>query len=369
MPVAPVPGPAVALGWLLARLLGLVVLLGASTGWPATAWAQAPVQVSLDAPTDGSQTGPELTVRGWAYASSQPAPGVDAVAVYLDGEVDSRGRFLGTATYGLPRPDVAVAVGDPRLDAVGYELRVTLPPGEHRLAVYAHASGAPDGDGWSAPAEAAVRVAAPSTATAPAPRAAPRPAASAPSTAPTGGSVCTNRAPSGSCLAYSAASGGIGMVCSEQNADGDCVAYVQSYTVSTACAQYGSGGQCLTYGTSPAVNPPPGGAGQTTALCMEYNAAGQCNRYSGAAVEGPTTLTLTAQVAGSGSTLTWSTLPAASTYEVLRCATPQLGNCSPISQAGTTSYPLPTRQNYWYAVRARGADGQVLTTSNFMGPL
>ena len=75
MPVAPVPGPAVALGWLLARLLGLVVLLGASTGWPATAWAQAPVQVALDAPTDGSQTGPELTVRGWAYASSQPAPG------------------------------------------------------------------------------------------------------------------------------------------------------------------------------------------------------------------------------------------------------------------------------------------------------
>ena len=49
-------------------------------------------------------------------------------------------------------------------------------------------------------------------------------------------------------------------------------------TVSTACAQYGAGGQCLAFGTSPAANPPPGGAAQTTALCLEYNAVGQCNR-------------------------------------------------------------------------------------------
>src|SRR5437764_584830 len=111
----------------------------------------------------------------------------------------------------------------------------------------------------------------------------------------TGGTVCTSRGPSGACLAYSAANGAVGMVCSEQTAEGECAAWAQSYTVSTACAQYGAGGQCLAFGTSPAANPPPGGAAQTTALCLEYNAVGQCNRYSAQPVPDPTTIQLTAQ--------------------------------------------------------------------------
>jgi hypothetical protein len=184
-----------------------------------------------------------------------------------------------------------------------------------------------------------------------------------------GAAACTSRGPNGQCLAYSAANGGIALVCREQNADGECLGYQQSYTVSTACAQLGTGGQCLTYGTSPPINPPPGGAGQTTALCLEHNAAGQCSRYSNSAAPDPTTLSLTAQVAGTATTLTWTTLPTAATYEVLRCATAQIANCTTVSQSGSTSYPLVTRQNYWYAVRARGADGQVLATSAFLGPL
>jgi hypothetical protein len=159
------------------------------------------------------------------------------------------------------------------------------------------------------------------------------------------------------------------MVCSQQTAEGECAAWAQSYTVTTACARYGEGGQCLAFGTSPAVNPPPGGAAQTTALCLEYNASGQCNRYSGQPLPDPTGIRLTAQQAGTAISLTWSTLPAAATYELLRCPTAQLGNCSTVAQAGATSYTLPTRQNYWYAVRARGADGQVLATSNLLGPL
>jgi hypothetical protein len=83
----------------------------------------------------------------------------------------------------------------------------------------------------------------------------------------------------------------------------------------------------------------------------------------------PSTINLTVQDTGTASVLTWAALPTASTYEVLRCATPQIANCSAISQSGTTSFRLPTRQNYWYAVRARGANGQVLATSNFLGPL
>jgi hypothetical protein len=159
------------------------------------------------------------------------------------------------------------------------------------------------------------------------------------------------------------------MVCTEQSTEGECAAWGQSYTVTSACTRYGEGGQCLAFGTSPAVNPPPGGVAQATALCLGYNATGQCSRYSGQPVPDPTTIRLTAQQAGSAISLSWSALPGAATYELLRCPTAQLGNCSTVAQAGTTSFTLSTRQNYWYLVLARGADGQVLVSSNFLGPL
>src|SRR3954447_8750850 len=190
------------------------VLLGLRGGFAAgtaVGGAQAPVQVVVDAPADGSTTGPELTVWGWAAAAAGSAPGIAAVAVYADGQGDDRGRFLGAATYGILRADVAAALDDPARAAVGYELRVTLPPGEHRIAVYARANGAPDGEGWSPPAVVGVRVTT-SEAAAPSPRAPVR----APSPVPpgvTGGTACTSRGPSGQCLAYSAANGGIALAC------------------------------------------------------------------------------------------------------------------------------------------------------------
>jgi hypothetical protein len=351
-----------------AALCAMFALLAGPWREAATTTAQVPVRVAIDAPADGSSVGPEFTVRGWAVADGASAPGVDTVALYADGEGDDRGRYLGTAAHGLPRPDVAAALGDPRLVNVGYELRVSLPPGEHWLAVYARASETPDSEGWSAPAVVSLTVVAPTPGPTAPPRAGPAvPATLVPSV--TGGSVCTSRAPGGACLAYSAASGGIGMVCSEQNAQGECTAWAQSYSVNTACAQYGEGGQCLVPGTSPAANPPPGGAGQTTAVCLGYNSLGQCTRYGGQPVPDPTGIRLSAQQSGTAAMLTWSTFPGATTYELLRCPAAQITNCSTIFQSGATSYTLPTRQNYWYVVRARGADGQPLATSNLLGPL
>jgi hypothetical protein len=351
-------------------LLGLLIL---ELGKVASVGAQAPVQVMVDAPANGSTVGPEFTLYGWA-SSAAGASGVDVVAVYADTDGERLGRFLGLATYGLPRPDVVAALGDPGLlNTLGYELRIALGPGEHRLAVYAHAAGAPASEGWSTPAETLLTVtetsASAASASPPESRAqvvSPR-AAAAPGV--TGGTVCTTRGPSGACLAYTAANGGVGMVCTEQSTEGECAAWGQSYTVTSACTRYGEGGQCLAFGTSPAVNPPPGGVAQATALCLGYNATGQCSRYSGQPVPDPTTIRLTAQQAGSAISLSWSALPGAATYELLRCPTAQLGNCSTVAQAGTTSFTLSTRQNYWYLVLARGADGQVLVSSNFLGPL
>ena len=115
---------------------------------------------------------------------------------------------------------------------------------------------------------------------------------------------------------------------------------------------------------------PRPGAAQTTAYCLEDNANGQCNRYSGQTAPEATTIRLTAQQAGTAVSLNWSALLVPATiYELLRCPSAQISNCSTVAQSGATIYTVATRQNYWYAVRARGADGQVLATSNLLGPL
>ena len=76
-----------------------------------------------------------------------------------------------------------------------------------------------------------------------------------------------------------------------------------------------------------------------------------------------------ADTTSNGYQLRWTTVPSASTYEVLRCPTAHLSNCNAISQASSTAYTLMVRQNHWYVVRARGANGQVLVVSNFLGPM
>jgi hypothetical protein len=96
-------------GWLRVALLATVLSTDPGGGFPAL--AQALAQVVVDSPADGRETGPNLTVRGWALVPGQPYPGVDAVAVYQQGAGDAPREFLGMATYGLPRPDVAASLG------------------------------------------------------------------------------------------------------------------------------------------------------------------------------------------------------------------------------------------------------------------
>jgi hypothetical protein len=357
------------LAW-LGVLAGLVAIWSAGG---AVAQAQAPVLVAVDSPTDAPVTGPDLTVRGWAYGSEGPGSGVDTVTVYLADPSGEAERLIGTAVYGILRPDVAERLGTTRASAVGYELALALPAGEHRLRVYARASGAPADEGWSAPAEVIVQVRAPNAGLdSPARRTGRAPTTGPSSPVPgsvVGQSACTHTGANGQCLAYSVANGGGSVACSAFNAAGECVAYGQSSTTASACAQWGPGGQCLAYAISPPVNAPPGGPGSPGGVCLESNAAGQCTRYSGADTPSPTTLHLSAQVSGGMSVLTWTPIPAARVYEVLRCATPQPENCSVVYQAAAQSYTLPHTQNYWYMVRARGADGQTLAISGFLGRL
>src|SRR5207248_4628178 len=88
---------------------------------------------------------------GWAVDLDGPDSGVDAVNVYLDGDMNN-GAFLGAANYGEERLDVAAQLGQPRFGLSGYSLQVEIPAGSHTLYVQARRRGSTGSGGWSPPA-------------------------------------------------------------------------------------------------------------------------------------------------------------------------------------------------------------------------
>jgi plastocyanin len=130
----------------LALSLVLVVLLAAVPARPAA--AQPPsgtVAIQVDSPASGTvvTNGRLVVIGGWAIDPSGPGPGtgVDMVSIFLDGGQNGGGTLLGIATYGKARTDVALAKGNSRFSASGFDLLWTptgLAPGPHTLNVYAH---------------------------------------------------------------------------------------------------------------------------------------------------------------------------------------------------------------------------------------
>jgi hypothetical protein len=140
-----------------ARLVLMVLISVAAWGvWPDAQWQVAAqdgtAQVVVERPLIGSTTSSQVHITGWAAdpAAPGPGPGIDAVHVYLDGEPGMpRARFLGTASYGQRRPDVARTLGDERFTDSGFSLLADLPPGTHSLFVYGHSSAGGPQDGWA----------------------------------------------------------------------------------------------------------------------------------------------------------------------------------------------------------------------------
>src|SRR5207249_8956259 len=83
--------------------------------------------VSVDRPAPGASTPQRFTIMGWAADPEGTGTGVDAVHVYLDGD-SVRGTFLGAASYGEERLDVAAQLGQPRFGLSGYSLQIEIPP-------------------------------------------------------------------------------------------------------------------------------------------------------------------------------------------------------------------------------------------------
>jgi hypothetical protein len=139
----------------MGRLLLAIALILATAGltlgptWRVAA-QDSGAQVVVERPLPGTSISVQASISGWAVDPAGPGTGVDAVHVYLDGEPGQpRARFLGQASYGQPRPDVARTLGDARFTNSGFALLSELPPGTHSLYVYAHTAGAGPQEGWT----------------------------------------------------------------------------------------------------------------------------------------------------------------------------------------------------------------------------
>jgi hypothetical protein len=94
---------------------------------PVRPVAETSLQVVLDSPQplrqlNDNALGSYYRLTGWAADVTGPgSTGVRQVVAFADGP-SGRGRLLGWARYGLPRPDVATALNNPAVTACGFEL-------------------------------------------------------------------------------------------------------------------------------------------------------------------------------------------------------------------------------------------------------
>jgi hypothetical protein len=118
---------------------GLLAL--AANGFGLAQAQGATARVSIDAPGSGATVGAgqPVFIGGWAADTAGLGTGVNGVDIYLDGPPSS-GRLLGSAEYGIRRPDVASVLGRPALTNSGFNyvwVPRGVPVGEHMIYVAA----------------------------------------------------------------------------------------------------------------------------------------------------------------------------------------------------------------------------------------
>lgn len=98
--------------------------------------------LSIEAPAATAAVSPMFDISGWAIDSAAPSgTGIDAVHLYLAGHDGADApAFLGVATYGVTRLDIAAAYGA-RFAYAGYQFKAAgVAPGSYLLLAYAHST-------------------------------------------------------------------------------------------------------------------------------------------------------------------------------------------------------------------------------------
>ncbi|MCL4386580.1 MAG: N-acetylmuramoyl-L-alanine amidase [Actinobacteria bacterium] len=99
------------------------------------------VLINVDTPANNQTVGGVINLEGWAIdKSATVTTGISAVHVY-DGPANGQANFIGQATLGIARPDVAAAFGKGNLTPSGFKLAIntaSLAKGTHVLHIYAN---------------------------------------------------------------------------------------------------------------------------------------------------------------------------------------------------------------------------------------
>lgn len=99
-------------------------------------------KMNIDLPSaNGTVAASNFTVAGWALdQGATSGAGVDIVQVWAFPLNGSASQFVGTATYGYARPDVAAYAGSGNFTNSGFALGASLPAGTYDLYVFAHST-------------------------------------------------------------------------------------------------------------------------------------------------------------------------------------------------------------------------------------
>jgi len=99
---------------------------------------QALPTITVETPSPNANVRSPFAIGGWAIDPVGPAggPGIDAVHVWAYPVSGAPPVFIGAASYGVSRPDVAAAFGS-RFTASGFTITASLPPGGYTLAIFA----------------------------------------------------------------------------------------------------------------------------------------------------------------------------------------------------------------------------------------
>ncbi len=120
---------------------GLLLIAGSRPAAAQHMAVNGPLRLQVDAPVSGATLAPPFGVGGWAFDQlASSGSGIDTVHVWA---MPASGApvFLGAATMGGARPDVAAVFGAQFL-ASGFNLsaNVVLAPGAYMLTVFGHRS-------------------------------------------------------------------------------------------------------------------------------------------------------------------------------------------------------------------------------------